>query len=78
MTAETLINETRAEFALAGLRSIHKTEFTNPIGEIEPVVVVAPSFGASGIAIPYMSLKGADRMEILEGVVRQAEETGII
>lgn len=78
MTTETLINETRAGFALAGLHCILRTELTNPIGEIEPVVVVAPSFGASGIAIRYMSLKGADRMEILEGVVRQAEEAGII
>lgn len=78
MIAETLINETRAGFALAGLRSIHRTELTNSIGEIEPVVVVAPSFGTSGIAIRYMSLKAVDRIEILEGVVRQAEEAGII
>jgi hypothetical protein len=78
MTAETLITETRAGFALAGLCSMHKTELTNPIGEIEPVVVVAPAFGASGIAIRYMSLKTDDRIEILEGAVQHAEEAGII
>ena len=79
MTATDLINKTREGFALVGLCCMHQTDVINPFGEVENVVVVSPAFMCGeGVAIRYTKLETTDRMVILEDVVRQAEESGVI